>query len=81
MGYLFKRKKVKNKNLHNYSKISTPYNIRLTQVGMEGVTLMVIPSRLSKKYAKMASNGQLFSLIDLTLDVYLSIWSVLPTNV
>ena len=42
------RKKVQNKYLHNYSKISTPYNIKLTHVGVEGVTLTVIPSRLFK---------------------------------
>ena len=42
------KKKVKNKNLHNYSKISTPHNIRLTHVGVEGVTYTVLPSRLSK---------------------------------
>jgi hypothetical protein len=30
-------KKVQNKNLHNYSKISTPYNIRLMHVGVEVV--------------------------------------------
>ena len=41
-------KKVKNKNLHNYSNISTPYYIRLTYVGVEGVTYTVPPSRLSK---------------------------------
>ena len=40
--------KVKYKNLLNYSKISTPYNIRLTHVGVEGVTCTVLPSRLSK---------------------------------
>ena len=58
--------KVKNKNLQNYSKIPTPYNIRLTHVGVEGVTCnwTVIPSRLSKKYAKMASSRQLFWLVD-----------------
>ena len=41
-----RRKKVKNKNLHNYSKISTPCNIRLTQVGVEGETHTVLSSRL-----------------------------------
>ena len=36
----------------------------------------MIPSRLFKQNAKMARSRQLFSLIDLTLDVYLSIWSL-----
>ena len=37
MGYLFmKKKKVQNKNLHNYINISTPYYTRLAQVGVEG---------------------------------------------
>ena len=41
MGYLFmKKKKVKNKNLHNYSNIYTPYSIRLTHVGVEGVCFL-----------------------------------------
>ena len=39
------RKKVQNKNLHIYSNFSTPYNIRLTQVGVEGDTQTVLPSR------------------------------------
>ena len=45
MGNLFmKEKKVQNKNLHNYSNISTPmYNIRLMHVVVE-----VLPSSLSK---------------------------------
>ena len=30
-----RKKKFQKKNLHNYSKISTPCNIRLTQVGVE----------------------------------------------
>ena len=38
----------KKKEKKYYSKISTPYNIRLTHVGVEGVTCTVIPSRLSK---------------------------------
>ena len=41
-------KKLKKKNLHNYSNISTPYTIRLAQFGVEGVALTVIPSRLYK---------------------------------
>jgi len=41
-----KNKRVQNKNLRNYSDISTPYNIRLTQVGVEGETHTVLPSRL-----------------------------------
>ena len=32
----FMKKKIQNKNLHNYSKISTPYNIRLTMLGWRG---------------------------------------------
>jgi len=39
-------KKVEKKNLHNYSNISTPCNIRLTQVGVEGETHTVLRSRL-----------------------------------
>ena len=39
-------KKVEKKNLHNYSNISTPHTIRLTQVEVEGVALTGIPSRL-----------------------------------
>jgi hypothetical protein len=31
--------KVQIKNLLNYSKIYTPYNIRLTHVGVEGYTI------------------------------------------
>ena len=62
IGYLFMKKKVQNKNLHNYSYIYTPYSIRLT-----------LPSRLSKKCTKMASSRQLFWLVDLLLDVYVSI--------
>ena len=38
--------KFQNKNLHNYSNFSTPYNIRLTQLGVEGETHTVLPSRL-----------------------------------
>ena len=44
MGYLpfyKEEKKVQNKNLQNYSKIPTTYNIRLTHVGVEGVTCTV----------------------------------------
>ena len=41
-------KKLKKKNLHNYSNISTPHIIRLTQVGMEGVGFTGYPSRLFK---------------------------------
>ena len=42
LGYLFmKKKKVQNKNLQNYSNIYNPYNIRLTQVGVEGETRTV----------------------------------------
>ena len=49
LGILEEIKKVKKKeNLHNYSNISTPHTIRLTQVGVEGVALTVIPSRLFK---------------------------------
>ena len=33
-----RKKKLQKKNLHNYSKIITPCNIRLTQVGEEGET-------------------------------------------
>ena len=40
-------KKFKNKNLYNYSNFATPYNIRLTQDGVEGETHTVLPSRLS----------------------------------
>ena len=76
-----KKKKIQNKNLHNDSKISTPYNNRLTHVGVEGVTCTVLPSRLSKKYAKMASIRQLFWLVELTLDVYDSIWSLVQEDV
>ena len=71
---------MKKKNLHNCSNISTPDTIRLTQVGVEGVALTGIPSRLFKWNAKMASSRQLFSLIDLSLDVYLSIWSLILYN-
>ena len=39
------KKKVQNQNLHNYSNISTPYSIRLTQVGVEWDTQTVLPSR------------------------------------
>jgi len=66
-----KKKKVQIKNLQNYSKICTPYNIRLTHVGVEGDTHTVLPSRLSKEYAKMASSPHLFCLVDLSLDVYI----------
>ena len=54
-----RRKKVQKKNLHNYSKISTPCNIRLTHVGVEGETHTVLPSRLSQQKAKMANSWQL----------------------
>ena len=40
--------KVQNKNLQNYSKISTPHNIRLTHVGVVGVTFTGFPISLSK---------------------------------
>jgi hypothetical protein len=46
----------------------------------EGVAYTVLPSRLSKKYAKMASSRQLFWLVDLPLDVYVSILSLTVTN-
>ena len=73
MGYLFtKKKKSSKKNLHNYFNIDTPYSIRLTHGDGGGV----LPSRLSKKYAKMASSRQLFWLVDLPLDVYVSIYIV-----
>ena len=32
--------------VHKYSNISTPYDIRLTQVGVEGETHTVLPSGL-----------------------------------
>jgi len=35
-----KEKKGQNKNQHNYSKISTPYNISLTHVEVEGVCFL-----------------------------------------
>ena len=38
-----RKKKLQNKNLHNYSNISTPCNIRQTQVGVEGETHTVLP--------------------------------------
>ena len=65
---IHEEKKVQNKNLHNYSNISTPYSIRLTHVGGGG---SVLPSRLSQWYANLASSRQLFWLVDLPLDVYL----------
>ena len=58
-----------NKNIHNYSNISTPYCIRLTHVGVEGVCFLA--DCLSSWYANMASSWQLFWLVDLPLDVYL----------
>ena len=62
MGFVFmKKKKVQNKNLHNYSNTSTPYNVRLTQVGMVGDTRTVLSS----------SSRQLLSLMDLSLDIYI----------
>ena len=35
-------KKVPNQNLHNYFNIYTPYSIRLTHVGVEGVCFLVL---------------------------------------
>ena len=45
---LEEKKKVEKKNLQNYSNISTPHTIRMTQVGVEGVALTGYPSRLFK---------------------------------
>ena len=60
-GQLFmKEKKLQKKILHNYSKISTPWNIRLTQVLVEGETTLCFLADCSKQYAKMASSQQLF---------------------
>ena len=70
-GYQFmKKEKIQNKNLHNYSTIYTPYSIRLTQVGVEGVCFL---ADCLRRYAKMASSRQLFWLVDLPLDIYVSI--------
>jgi len=65
-------KKLQKKNLHNHSKISIPCIIRLTQVGVEGETTLCFQADCSKKYAKIASSQQLLSLIDLSLDIYIS---------
>ena len=52
--------KVQNKNLHNYSNFSTPYNIRLTQVGVEGETQTVLPSRQVSSTQKWPEVGSSF---------------------
>ena len=43
-----RKKKVQKKNLHNYSKISTPCNIRLKQVWVEGETTLCFLADCSK---------------------------------
>ena len=56
MGYLFmKKKKVQNKNLHNYSKIATPINIRLTHVGVEGVVFLADGLNSAQKWPEVGS--------------------------
>jgi len=45
-----KEKKGQNKNIHNYSKMSTPYTIRLTHVGEEGVSFLADCLRSTQKW-------------------------------
>ena len=44
------QKKVQNKNLHKYSNIYTPYSIRLTLVGVEGVCFLADCLRCTQKW-------------------------------
>jgi len=73
-----KKKKVQNKNLQNYSKIFTPYNIRLTQVGVAGGCFLAGCLSSTQKWPVVGM--QLFWLVDWTLDVYVYIWSLNKTN-
>jgi len=62
---------VQNKNLHNYFHIYTPYSIRLTHVGVEGVCFLADCLRSTQKWPVVGSSFGW--LIDLPLDVYVSI--------
>jgi len=73
IGYLFmKKKKFKTRIYIIIPNFSTPYNIRLAQGGVEGETILSFLADFSKQYAKVASSRQLLSLMDLSLDVYIT---------